>query len=196
MTDYKNLVEPPTVPLYRPGQEPDMVFINSRAVRQHDSLFAEPREELYHHVDEYVVVTCPICDWSQTASGVMNTLWEDYDMHISRKHRGSKMAYVTVNATPRHAWEQRDAGRHFRRNVQVESIELLDMTANDDGSYTATFTLGKWRGDIPNDQLSRHLNDRIEFDAFDTVNVRWEHDTPMKPIHEHETIEHAKEQQA
>jgi len=197
-----DLVEPLTVPFYRPGQDPPLLWVTSDAVRHHDAIAGEPRDELFFHVDYYQIITCPFCDWSKTGPRSRyrsSDVWLDYEHHVSSRHRGKKWAEVTVTGEPEHGHDRRDAGRHFRRHVDVDKIDLMDFSHTDDGSafkqgYTATFQCGRWRGDISNQRLSDILNRLIDFEAFESVDVHLRHVTPSEPADPDETIDAMRKQ--
>jgi len=192
--DYADLVEPPTARLWRPGRDVEYCWVNSDAIKAIHGFLDEPRDELTHPVDEYVAVSCPICEWSKALWGFRSwgEMRMDYDHHISTRHRGSKTAYVTVEGKPNHGIDKRAAGKHFRRNVETDKVELLNFSLENEDfrpGYTATFTVGKWRGNISNKKLSKTLADKIDFEAFENVDVEWEHSTPRKPASVQEQIE-------
>lgn len=197
--DYTDLAEPPTVPMHRPGQEPALLWVTSETVRHHDGFGGEPRDELFHHVDYYQIITCPFCEWSKTGPrgwAFGNEIWMDYDMHVSTRHRGTKWATVTVHGAPDHGHEARAAGKHLRRNVEVDKVDLLDFTLEEAESvhrppYTATFECGRWRGDLSNSRLSDSLNRLIDFEAFGEVEVEWHHRAPSNAASPEEAAEAA-----
>lgn len=122
----------------------------------------------------------------------------DYDMHVSTRHRGTKWATVTVHGAPRHGHEARAAGKHLRRHVELDKVDLLDFSLEEADTvhrppYTATFECGRWRGDLSNSRLSDSLNRLIEFEAFGEVEVEWHHRAPSEPAHPEEAAEAATE---
>lgn len=196
---YADMVEPPTVPVHRPGQEPPLLWGTSETVRHHDGYGDKPADELFRHVDYYQIITCPFCEWSKTGPrgwAFGNEIWMDYDNHISARHRGTKWATVALKGAAEYGYEVRDAGRHFRRHVDLDKVELLSFEVQEEDSslrpaYTATFECGRWRGDIPNSRLSDSLNRVIEFGAFEEVTVEWHHKAPSDPAHPDEAAEAA-----
>jgi len=196
---YEPLAEPPTVPMHRPGQDPDLLWVTSETVRHHDGFGEEPRDELFHSVDYYQILTCPFCEWSKTGPRGRwfgGEVWMDYDDHVSTRHRGTKWATVTVHGHPDHGLEARSAGRHFRRHVETDKVDLLAFALEDAESahrppYTATFECGRWRGDLSNARLSDSLNRLIEFEAFSEVEVEWHHRAPGNAASPEEAAEAA-----
>lgn len=184
--DYDDMVAPPTVPMYRPGDEDDpLVWVTHDVVARHEGI-AEREEPAHGYRDDYVLIDCQACEKVIVGWGYMNPIWQDYDMHVSTTHRGTKWAEVTVVGENRFGHGERYAGRHFRRNVDTEHVDLLDFTILDDDHfrprYEATIEVGRWRGDVDNARLERHLSDKIDFEAFDSVGVDWNHQLPREPI--------------
>jgi hypothetical protein len=195
----ENPPEIPTAPMYKPGETPGLVYVTTEAVKKHDAIGDEPRDELFGNVEDYALVSCPRCDkvftdWS-TRFGYQD-LWMDYDHHISTRHRGEKWAVVTLHGEVDYGFEEREAGKHFRRNVKTESVDLLSFEVTSDGyrpSYTAKTECGHWRGDIPNSRLSESLNRVIDFAEFEDVDVEWHHRAPRRSVHPEENVEAARE---
>lgn len=191
MSRYDNLPPVPTLPLWVPGDEIPLRFVTHEAVI---SEYADDRDKPRRGwQDDWELIRCPECgrllkDWGWFRTHV----WQDYEMHVSGRHRGTKWAVVTVEGEADYGHERRDAGSHFSRHVDGR-YDLLDFTLTESEgyrqSYTATFEVGRWRGDISNAQLSDSLNRVVDFDAFDSVEVEWNHRTPSEPMAEAEAIE-------
>lgn len=188
MSRYDDLPPVPTIPLHVPGDDLPLRFVT------HEVVTKDHRDEpWWGYGDEYIAIRCPECGHTIHEHGFERRhAWMGYEHHVHGRHIGTKWATITVEGTADYGRERRAAGKHFRRHVG-DRIDLLDFTLREsDGyrqAYTATFEAGRWRGDVENRQLSGLINDKVDFDAFDSVDIDWHHRVPTDPIVESERVE-------
>lgn len=195
--EVSEIPSPPIVPYHRPDADDPLVFVTFDAVCDAEGFGERSREEPVWGYDRmYQIVNCSYCEKAFTGRrNAMDDGWLDWNYHIETEHVGTKWATVTVFGEPDYGIHENACGKHFRRHVDLDRVNLLDFTRTDDGlrgSYKARFQLGRWKGSVSNRDLSRYFAEAIEFGAFDMVGVNWHHRVPAAPASESERIERAK----
>lgn len=188
MTRYDDLPPVPVIPLHIPGDDLSLRFVT------HEVVTKDFRDKpWWGYGDDYIAIRCPECGHTVHEHGFeRHHAWIEYEHHVHGRHIGIKWATITVEGAADYGRDARGAGKHFRRHTG-DRVDLLDFTLRDsDGyrqAYTATFEVGRWRGDVDNRRLSGLINDKVDFDAFDSVEVEWNHRVPSEPVAESERVE-------